>query len=98
MNIYDLRALFEKHNAEYLKFDRVSNPMHKCRDLCALLMLDKLVAYEGTEFIVSADHEIIYLGVSIDELAAVATEEDIITLVRCGLMTDTNNIYFSMFT
>ncbi len=98
MTIYDLRDLFVKHDAEYLQFDRVENPMHRCRDLCILLMLDKLVAYEGTKFIADADHEIIYLGVSLEQVAAVATEEDIITLVRCGLMIDTDQDCFSMFT
>ena len=82
----DLEATFEKHADEYLAFDRVENKLHARPDLCAFLLLDKLVPGEGEDIISASEHDQFYLSVEPDELAEVATEDDILTLVRCGVM------------
>jgi hypothetical protein len=56
----------------------------KRRDLIVFLILDRLVP--GTARIIAgAEHDEIFLGVDIDELAKVATEEDIILLRQLGV-------------
>lgn len=82
----ELIALFEKFEDEYLNFDSVENPPTKCRDLCAFLTLDRLVPSDDAYDIVDgAEHDQIYLATDIDKLAQVATEQDILLLVRCGV-------------
>lgn len=93
----DLRETFEKYHDDFLKFDKVENPLHPRSDICAFLLLDKLLPDPGRGIIGNADHEVIYLGVSTNALAEVATEEDILTLTRCGVMYDNENECLSMF-
>jgi hypothetical protein len=80
----NLEEMFEKHEDEFLKFDRVQNKRSKRQDLHAFLLLDELVP--GDNDIVScAEHDEIYLGVDCGELAEVITEEQVIELSRCGV-------------
>lgn len=82
----DVKATFEQHDDEFLKFDRIpaERKLHRRPDLCAFLLLDKLVP--GTEDIVSgAEHDEIFVRVDAEDLAKVATEDDILTLARCGV-------------
>lgn len=81
----DLHDTFEKFNDDYLKFKDVVNPLHRRPDLCAFLLLDKLVPKENTDIVSAAEHDEIYLDVNCAQLAAVASEQDIQTLVRCGV-------------
>lgn len=94
----DLGDLWDKHDNEFLKFDRIANPLHPRPDLCAFLLLDRLSPHPGRDIVVSASHDEFYLDVSTDEIAAVATEEDVVTLIRCGLRYDRGNDSFCMFT
>lgn len=80
----NLREEFDKHRDEYMKFDRIDNPAHPCPDICAFLMLTKLVPCEGN-FVTWAGHDEIALDTDPDELAKVATSENIRDLVRCGV-------------
>lgn len=80
----DLEETFETFEDEYLMFKRVENKLHNRRDLCAFLLLDKLVP--GKRNMVScAEHDEIFFGIDCDKLAEIATEDDILTLVRCGV-------------
>ena len=80
---------------DFLKFERIINPPSRRPDLCAFLLLDKLLP--GTRDIVScAEHDQIYLGIDIDELARVASKDDIIYLLRCGVLYDDDSLI--MFT
>ena len=80
----DLQATFDKFEDEYLNFDSIEEKRSQRPDLHAFLLLDALIP--GTSDIVSAsEHDEFYLNISPDELAEVATESDILALVRCGV-------------
>ncbi len=75
---------FDQADDEFLKFERVENPLSSRPDLHAFLLLDQLVS--GTTDIVSdAEHDEIYLSVDCDQLFETATPEQVIDLVRCGV-------------
>jgi hypothetical protein len=79
----------EEYDTEFVKFGRVKEPLHKRRDLCALLYLDKLVPHTiigGEKMIIAADHDHLFLSVTVKELAAVAKEPDLLYLTRCGVL------------
>ncbi len=79
---------YEKYNDEFLKFDRVENKTSKRADLHAFNLLDKLVPGD-CDIVCSAEHDEIWLDVRPEELSKVATEEQIIELIRCGVRYDT---------
>ena len=92
----DLQEIFEKHDDEYLKFDQIDNPPSKRPDLCAFLLLDKLVP--STEDIITAsEHDEFFLSIDCNKLSEIATENDIIYLIRCGIRYDSNNECLAMF-
>lgn len=81
---------------EFLKFDRVQNKLSNRPDLHAFLLLDKLIP--GNQDIVSsAAHDEIWLAVEAEELAAVASEEEVIDLIRCGVRLDTETDSLALF-
>jgi hypothetical protein len=80
----DIKATFEKLSNERNTFDRIENPPTARPDLCAFLLLDRLVPGSG-DIVTSAEHDEIFLTTDCDELAKAATEADILTLVRCGV-------------
>jgi hypothetical protein len=81
----DLKETFDKFNDEYLRFERVEGKLNQRPDVCAFILLDRLLPREGRDMVASAEHDEIFLSPNGKELAAVATEEDILTLVRCGV-------------
>lgn len=90
-----LHDLFEKHEDEYLRFERIINPPSNRKDLCAFLLIDKL--YPSTSDIVScAEHDQFWIDPgAANVLDAVATEEDVIFLRRCGTcFNDDEGLYF----
>lgn len=93
----DLDATFEKHNDDYLKFERVENKLHSRPDLCAFLLLDKLLPNDGRDMVCAAEHDEIFLDADCEKLAEVATEEDILTLTRCGVHYDSYTDSLAMF-
>ena len=93
----ELKAMFDKHEDECLRFDRVPNKLHSRPDLCAFLLLDKLVPSPGMDMIGSSAHDQFYLSVTPEDLAAVATENDLLTLIRCGVMYDSGTDSLYMF-
>lgn len=84
----DLKATFEKYKDEYIKFERAENKMHSRPDLCAFLLLHKLVPNDGRDMVSTAYNDEIHLSTDCDSLAEAATEADILTLVRCGVRYD----------
>lgn len=84
----DIQNLFQKHDNEYIEFDRVETKFSRRPDLHAFLLLDKLVP--GTEDIVStSEHDEFWLGVDIQDLAKSGiTEAQIVDLIRCGVSYD----------
>ena len=88
-----LRELFQKYERdEYLKFDeRVEPKRSKRADLHAFLLLDELVP-GARDIVACAEHDEIYLDVDLRDLAKVATEEQVIELVRCGVRVDEHGL------
>jgi hypothetical protein len=84
MTIEQLEELFEKYDDEFLKFDRVERKLNNRSDLHAFLLLDVLVPGNAC-MVAAADHDEIYLDVELEELAKVATENQIIELIRSGV-------------
>ena len=93
----DLRETLEKYDDDYLKFDRVENKLHSRPDICAFLLLDKLLPNAGRDMVCAAAHDVIYLDADCEKLAEVATEGDILTLTRCGVHYDTETDGLAMF-
>jgi hypothetical protein len=75
---------YNKHEDEFLQFDRVENKTSHRADMHAFNLLDRLVP-GNSSIIAGAEHEQIYLCVSPDALSEIATEEQIIELIRCGV-------------
>lgn len=99
MTVEELTDLFESSNdEEFLKFERISrNPGETERpDLFAFALLDKLVP-GTTDIVSSAEHDQIFLETSIEHLAEVINAEQVITLIRCGVMYDSEFEALSMF-
>jgi hypothetical protein len=102
MTVEELAEAFEANREEYLKFGRIdklppqSAVFGSRPDLYAFMLLDCLVP--GTsDMISSATHDEIYLAVSTEELAAAATLEQVITLIRCGVRYDQYTESLCMF-
>ena len=95
----DLEAIFAKHEDEYIKFDRVENPAHTRPDLCAFLLLHELAppAQAGRDMVCAAEHDEFFLDADVDTVAANATEEQVVTLIRCGVQLDVQKYCFAMF-
>lgn len=93
----ELYAAFERHSeTDFLKFDRVVANAVDRADLHAFMLLNELVP--GTRDIVSlAGHDEIWLGVSTERLAAVATDDIVLELVRCGVRYDNDVDLLAMF-
>jgi len=81
----NIEELFKKYTNEYLHFERVDNPLSTRPDLSAFLLLDKLLGYSNEDILSCAGHDEVFLSADVEELAKVASEEDIITLIRCGV-------------
>lgn len=80
----DLKLIFDKHEDEYIKFEKVKDKLNNRPDLCAFILLDNLIP--GDDDIISAsEHDEFYLDIDCDKLAEIISEEDIITLIRCGI-------------
>ena len=87
MDITQLQALFEKHDDEYLKFDRIEKKSTQRPDLHAFILIDKILGdYDNQLDIISgAEHDEIFLEADMEELARLITEEQVIELIRCGV-------------
>lgn len=81
----DLVAIFKENDDEYLKFDRIESPLHPRPDVCAFLLLHAICP-GSNDIIGGAEHDIIFLNVDEEELNEAATVENIVTLVRCGVV------------
>jgi hypothetical protein len=92
----DLEEAFDAADGEFLKFDRIENPLHPRPDLCAFMRLHELVPGKG-DMVSAAEHDEIYLDCDIEALAKVATQEDITYLHRCGVRLDSSVDSLAMF-
>lgn len=92
----NIKDTFAELDDEYMEFKRIENPLSSRPDLCAFILLDKLCP--GNNDIISAsEHDEFYLSIDVEELAKVATKEDILTLNRCGVRYDSGYDCLCMF-
>lgn len=88
----DIRDLFEEYHSSYIDFEELNNKLNDRPDLCAMILLDSLLP--GNRHLISdADHDIIYFCVDVDELSLVATEDDVLMLVACGVQCDDEGLF-----
>jgi hypothetical protein len=80
----NIEELLEKHEEEYLKFDKVKEKKTNRPDLQALLILDSIIP-SNRDIISASEHDEFFLDIDLEVLAAKATEEQIIDLIRCGV-------------
>ena len=93
----NVEETFDRFDDDYLKFDLVENKLHARPDICAFLLLDKLMPNAGRDIICAAEHDEFFLDIDIYKLAELATEADILTLTRCGVHYDSSTDSLSMF-
>ncbi len=91
-----LEKLCKKYEDEFLEFDKVENKLSNRPDLHAFLLLDKLFP-STNDMISAAEHDEIYLEIEPDKLSRKATEEQILELIRSGVMYDEETDSISMF-
>lgn len=77
-----------------LKFERVQNPRHPLRDVCAMLMLYDLQP-ATYKMIANASHDICHFATDVDKLDV--TDEQIRDLIRCGVHWDSDVESLAMF-
>ena len=89
---------YEKYgDEEFLTFDkRVVNKLSTRADLHAFILLDKLVP-GNMDMVCNAEHDEIFIDIDPEELSKVATEEQMIELIRCGLRYDSQTDSLAMF-
>ena len=95
MTLEEMTALFQKHSDEYLKFENVLLRLSLVPDLCAFLILES-IAHTATHIVVCAEHDEIWLSHDPEIVAANATEEQLIDLLRCGVLWDASTDSFRM--
>ena len=95
MTVEELELLFEKHEDEYCKFDRIDNKKSFRPDLHAFLILDRL--HPSTrDMVAAAEHDQISLEPELCDVAAIITEDEVVELIRCGVRLD-SDYGFCMF-
>jgi hypothetical protein len=96
MNKKEFLDIFDTYNDEHCKFELVADKFSSRSDLHAFILLDKIQP-KSRDMISASKHDIIYLDIDIDEVLEVITKEQVIDLIRCGVMYDSDDC-FSMFT
>ena len=106
INIDDLPAMFERHEAEFIEFKRIQTPRHPRPDIAAFLLLHELVPEDpeylarvghASDMVSAAEHDQIWLATDVEKFAQVATEEHVIELLRCGVNYCEDHDSFFMF-
>lgn len=88
MDIEEIEQTFEECDKFYLKFEWNETLPSKRPDLCAFLLLDRLVS-KNRDMVCGAEHDEIYLDVNPRDLVnSKVTKEDIKFLVSCGVRFD----------
>jgi hypothetical protein len=102
MKLEEMLAILEreegaKHEDEFLKFNKVKNKRSKRPDLHAFLLLEELCPAKA-DTVAYACHEKIYLEICPNKLAKKITEEQVVELLRCGVLYDDESESLFMFT
>lgn len=86
----NIKQFMARHSDEFGKFDRINNPPSTHRDLCALLILSRFMD-PYSDVINSAESKkgncagVIVFELPIHEVERMATENQVIQLIRCGV-------------
>lgn len=92
-----LEKRFEKYDDEYIEFDRIENKRSKRPDLHAFMLLDELFpAKNDTDMISAAEHDQICLNISAKQINSL-DDEELIELIRCGVIYDSGTDSICMF-
>lgn len=81
----DLRAEFEACAGEFRQFDRIQRPLHARPEICALLMLDRMMLAPNGSLMRASTEGMVTLAVDCREFAGVATPSQVRDLARCGV-------------
>lgn len=82
MTVEQMEKMFEEKNDLFLKNKEIQGR----HDLVAFTLLDKLAPSKINEDMVcAAEHDEIFLSADPETFAANATEQDVETLIRCGI-------------
>lgn len=95
-SMHTLQRRIMRFEDEYLKFERVEKPLCSRPDLCAFMLLHNLVPSHH-DIVSGAGHDEIYLSVDMDALHEKASDDDLLTLVRCGVRYDSAYDCLAMF-
>ena len=90
--------LFEKHNDEYGKFERVA-PSLKVgdrADVTAFAYLARNFTSKSKNVLAAAEHDEVWLDFGEGDLESL-TEEEVIFLLRCGVRYDSSTCSLAMF-
>jgi len=98
MTVERMTELFHKYcdddNFDFDGFEKRKNPIKDDfvrRDLVAFVKLQTLVPGDD-RIIAGAEHDKIWLGIELEDLAKVITEEDIKFLVDCGVFIEDESL------
>jgi hypothetical protein len=97
MTTATLKELFDAVTDDYLDFARIENPPSQRPDLCAFILLDRLLPGGDSDIVSASEHDEFYLSFDCDELAKVATPELVRDLSRCGVRYDESFNALCMF-
>lgn len=98
MTLDEFAATWEKHREnEAEQFLRIEYPPFRQRDLCGLVKFAKILKSDRAFILSGARRTRAWLSGSVDQLAAVSTEDDIIYLLRCGVCYDKHQEQLYMF-
>jgi hypothetical protein len=98
MTIDEMKQAFENADEVNLKFEALEHRPSAYRDVCAFLLLEKLVTETRPyKFIAHAEHDVVYLCTDCAKLAEVITQDDAIYLNACGVRYDDGEDSLMMF-
>ena len=96
MDEEQIHDLFEKHNDEFLKFERIEKKRSTRPDIHAFLLLNELCPLDR-DIVCSASHDQIWLDPDAGEVCGKATVDQIVELIRCGVFYEEDTSSLSMF-
>ncbi len=98
MTIPELESLFDKHEDEFLKFDRIPHPLRRSNrpDMHLFQLLDEMFP-DDQDIISDASHDEICLSIDGEKFAAGVTESRLVDMIRCGLRWDEEYQSLCMF-
>lgn len=94
-----MAARWESFSDDFLMFERIpeSERSFSSPDLCAWALLDKrFPSKRNFDMVSNAEHDEIWLRIKPEQIAQL-TDDEILYLVRCGIMYDADSLCLHMF-